>query len=59
MHGSDVVVDVTVKVSPHLSVVDGHSIADSIEKALRSHHEVKRAHVHVEPLTGNGRALNS
>lgn len=49
MLGRDVLVDVTIKVRPDLSVVDSHRIADATEKELRRRHKVRGTFIHVEP----------
>jgi len=47
--GSDRAVDVIVTVSPTLSTVDSHAIADAVEHLLGSQFEVADISVHVEP----------
>lgn len=47
--GSDRAVDVIVTVSPDLSTVESHAIADVVEQLLESQFEVADISVHVEP----------
>jgi cation diffusion facilitator family transporter len=47
--GSDRAVDVIVTVSPTLSTVDSHAIADAVEHLLGSQFDVADISVHVEP----------
>lgn len=48
-HGSEVIVDVTIKVVPDLDVVESHRITEEIEQALVEKHAAKSVQVHVEP----------
>jgi len=47
--GADRAVDVIVTVSPTLSTVESHAIADGVERLLESQFEVADISVHVEP----------
>jgi cation diffusion facilitator family transporter len=47
--GSDRAVDVIVTVSPDLSTVESHAIADAVEQLLESQFDVADISVHVEP----------
>lgn len=47
--GNQVFVDLTVFVMPTLSVEESHLISDVIESELLSKHQVRHAHVHIEP----------
>lgn len=49
-HGNVTLLDVVIYVSPHLTVVEGHDIADSVERMLHEVHEITEVLVHVEPL---------
>lgn len=49
VHGNNILIDIIVVVSSHLSVVEGHSITEEIEKKLRNEHNITEAIVHVEP----------
>jgi cation diffusion facilitator family transporter len=48
-YGNNIFIDVIVRVSANLSVVEGHSIAEEIEMKLRSEFSIAEAIVHVEP----------
>jgi cation diffusion facilitator family transporter len=48
--GPYLVVHVEIEVDPHLSVEEGHAIADRVERTLREKmREVRQAHTHVNP----------
>ncbi len=47
--GNQVVIDVTVKVDPHLNVIKSHEIADQIEHMMNDEHQIKDTLVHIEP----------
>ena len=47
--GSDRAVDVIVTVSPDLSTVESHAIADAVEQLLESQFDVADISVHIEP----------
>ncbi|MFC3883896.1 cation diffusion facilitator family transporter [Bacillus songklensis] len=49
MQGNHVLIDVTVKVDPFLSVVKGHLIADEIEEKMEEKYEIHTTFVHIEP----------
>ncbi|MGO4890651.1 cation diffusion facilitator family transporter [Anaerobacillus sp. MEB173] len=49
--GNKVYVDVIILVHPNLDVIEGHKIADNVEKILKQRHNVSYTHVHVEPVT--------
>ncbi|WP_306220350.1 cation diffusion facilitator family transporter [Cohnella sp. WQ 127256] len=49
IHGSTVLVDVIVTVDPSLSLIESHSISDTVEMRLRRKHDILNVHVHVEP----------
>jgi cation diffusion facilitator family transporter len=48
-YGNNIFIDVIVRVSANLSVVEGHSISEEIEMKLRSEFSIAEAIVHVEP----------
>ena len=47
--GSTPAVDVVVHVAPELSTVEGHAIADEIERVLEARFEIQDVTVHLEP----------
>lgn len=49
MQGNHILLDVTVKVDPSLSVVKSHFIADQIEEMMEEVHKVQSTFVHIEP----------
>ncbi|TYR79055.1 cation transporter [Priestia megaterium] len=49
MLGNHVVLDVTVRVDPHLNVIKSHEIADEIEQMMNDEYRIKDTFVHVEP----------
>jgi cation diffusion facilitator family transporter len=49
MQGNHILLDVTVKVDPSLSVVKSHFIADKIEEMMEEVHKVQSTFVHIEP----------
>jgi cation diffusion facilitator family transporter len=49
MQGNQVLLDVTVKVDPSLSVMKSHFIADKIEALMEESHKVQSTFVHIEP----------
>lgn len=49
MQGNHILLDVTVKVDPSLSVVKSHFIADSIEEMMEEAYKVQSTFVHIEP----------
>ncbi|GLH62422.1 cation diffusion facilitator family transporter [Parageobacillus sp. G301] len=49
MLGSYVVLDVTIHVDPHLTVVKSHEIADEVERLMKKRHNIEATHVHIEP----------
>lgn len=49
VNGNNILIDVIVKVSADLSVVEGHNITEEIEGKLRSEFNITDAIVHVEP----------
>jgi cation diffusion facilitator family transporter len=51
MLGNEVILDVTIQVSPHLNVVKSHEIADCIEVFMQEKHDVTKTHVHIEPYS--------
>lgn len=50
VHGNNVLVEVIVLVDPDLSLIEGHSICDEIERRLYKKHKILNVNVHVEPL---------
>jgi len=53
IHGNNVLVEVIVKVEPTLTLVQGHTICDDIERRLSKRHNILNVNVHVEPHEGN------
>jgi cation diffusion facilitator family transporter len=49
VHGNNILLDVIVKVSADLSVVEGHNITEDIEEKLRNEFNITEVVVHVEP----------
>ncbi|WP_078408504.1 cation diffusion facilitator family transporter [Priestia abyssalis] len=49
MQGNHILLDVTVKVDPSLSVIKSHFIADQIEEMMEDLHKVRSTFVHIEP----------
>lgn len=49
VHGNNILVDVIVKVSADLSVVEAHKITEEIEQKLKSEFNITEAIVHIEP----------
>ncbi|MBC8059447.1 MAG: cation transporter [Clostridiaceae bacterium] len=49
VNGNNILIDVIVRVSPALSVVEGHNIAEEIEVILRREFNITDVVVHVEP----------
>lgn len=49
INGNNILIDVIVKVSADLSVVEGHNITEEIEMMLRSQFNITDVVVHVEP----------
>lgn len=50
IHGSHVLIDVIVQVSPDLTLIESHRISDEIEHRMEKKHNIMSVHVHVEPL---------
>ncbi|WP_248929700.1 cation diffusion facilitator family transporter [Paenibacillus hamazuiensis] len=50
-HGSVVLIDVVVEVSPELNVEQSHDISDAIERRMGEAHRIANVHVHIEPYT--------
>ena len=49
VNGNNILLDVIVRVSADLTVVEGHNITEQIEEKLRSDLDITEAVVHVEP----------
>ncbi|AEH47734.1 cation diffusion facilitator family transporter [Parageobacillus thermoglucosidasius] len=49
MLGNYVILEVTIHVDPHLTVVKSHEIADEVERLMKQHHNIAATHVHIEP----------
>lgn len=49
VHGSSVLVDMVVLVDPRISVSESHVISDEIERRMWRKHQIRSAHVHIEP----------
>lgn len=49
VHGNNVLVEVIVQVDPELTLIEGHSICDEIERRLSKKHNILNVNVHVEP----------
>lgn len=48
-HGSTAMIDIIIEVNPHISILAGHEIADSIEDQLKKDMDIHYVHIHVEP----------
>jgi len=52
-NGGKIIIDVHIKVDPAISVVEGHDIADLVERRLRRHYGSDMiTNIHVEPYRG-------
>lgn len=51
VHGNNVLVEVIVQVDPELTLIEGHTICDEIERRLFKKHNILNVNVHVEPLS--------
>lgn len=49
VHGNNVLVEVIVQVDPELTLIEGHTICDEIERRLFKKHNILNVNVHVEP----------
>lgn len=49
VHGNITLLDVVIAVDPHLTVVEGHNIADRVETMLHESFAITEVIVHVEP----------
>ena len=49
VHGSLLLIDVTVRVNPNLNVRDSHSITEEIEKTVKNINQNALTFVHIEP----------
>lgn len=47
--GNNILLDIIVRVSANLSVIEGHNITENIEERLRNEFDITEAVVHVEP----------
>jgi len=52
--GNDVAVEVTIGVSPSLSLVEAHDVADRVEACLRGFMSIQHVIVHTEPIHQDG-----
>ena len=43
------IVDATIFVEPHLTVIEGHEIAEDVEVRLSQTHQIHHSHIHIEP----------
>lgn len=55
VHGNNVLVEVIVQVDPELTLIEGHTICDEIERRLFKKHNILNVNVHVEPLSEKNR----
>lgn len=51
-HGSSILVDLVILVNPNLSVSESHDISEAIERRMWKKHQIRNAHVHIEPHRG-------
>ena len=49
LHGNMAIVDATIFVEPHLTVIEGHEIAEDVEDRLSQTHQIHHSHIHIEP----------
>ena len=49
-HGKDVFVEMTIGVDPHLTVTQSHQLTEEIEQELMGFQNIKKVHIHVEPI---------
>jgi cation diffusion facilitator family transporter len=49
IHGNNILVDVIIKVSADLSVVEAHNITEEIEDKLKNEYDISEVVIHVEP----------
>lgn len=49
IHGSNVLVDVTIQVNNQLNVIESHAITETIEERMKMNHNVSHIHIHIEP----------
>jgi len=49
VNGNNILIDVIVRVSAELSVIEGHSITEEVEARLKSELDITEVVVHVEP----------
>lgn len=49
MHGNMTIMDLIILVNPHISVIEGHDIAEMVEKMLHQEFNISEVIIHVEP----------
>ncbi len=49
MHGNQTFVDITIVTDDTLNVFESHQITVEIEKSLMEKHQIRNAHIHIEP----------
>lgn len=49
MHGNQTFVDITIVTDDTLNVLESHQITVEIEKSLMEKHQIRNAHIHIEP----------
>lgn len=49
IHGNITLMDLILLVNPNITVVEGHDIAELVEKMLHEKHEINQVIIHIEP----------
>lgn len=49
VHGNNTLMDLAILVDPHITVIQGHDIAELVEKTLHECYEISEVVVHIEP----------
>lgn len=49
IHGNNTLMDLAILVDPNITVIQGHDIAELVEKTLRECYEIREVVVHIEP----------
>jgi len=49
MHGNQIFVDIVIVTDHNLNVFESHQITEEIENSLLEKHDIKNAHIHIEP----------
>lgn len=49
VHGNNTLMDLAILVDPHITVIQGHDIAELVEKTLHDCYEIREVVIHIEP----------